>query len=659
MRHLAVIAALVVSVSAHAQQPLRQSGNVTPGHMTCWTTTNVVQDCGTPSTPFPNTLGMVTGNQVGSAINSMKGGNYNQFYTGVTPDGTAHIGVQKFGTGAPTSHMQMEIDGVVYPFPTFPVPIINGNWFFAINFGVKADGVTSDDTAMSNAVNACALAGGILWLPPGKILLTGAATINLRDCHLIGSGVMIGIQGDAGSSGTTFLLTSTTTKPFNIGSSWGISGVQFYWPNQTTGTTSYPPLFSAATETTQTGGWYVDHSTFVNCYDCFAVAGGPFEITDSYIYAMRDAFRVGNIGDSFRLNTIHFTPGPWYAITGNAAIAVVGNAAGSNAMFHAQAGGNNTVNLSAQNIGAFGWRYGINIDDGVTVAEADVSFALDTVGTVIETNSTGVWAGFSNVPLTGFAICQTLLNGGTVGGSAPCFHTNSASTLYFSGFNFLARGSLLVASGTSTTMKNVSGSVGGANDGTDYYFVHETSNPGGTTLVVQNSSAGGITSDTHVHGIKTDAALDSLVAQNNAFGFLNDAINAQSAPVTIITGNTSSGTTGSESIVHTSLASGGNGVIYANNVWDKPPTSLVSSCGSGATIHGAFAGFIMVGTGVTTACTLTLPWSPVGGGGGNCTFSAATTHITGSPSGAPPAWSIGSDADMQGTQIFFNCPGQQ
>ena len=48
-RLIACLLGLLVTTVAHAQS-VQQSGAVTPGHMTCWVTTGVVNDCGTPTT---------------------------------------------------------------------------------------------------------------------------------------------------------------------------------------------------------------------------------------------------------------------------------------------------------------------------------------------------------------------------------------------------------------------------------------------------------------------------------------------------------------------------------------------------------------------------------------------------------------------------------
>jgi hypothetical protein len=51
---------------------------------------------------------------------------------------------------------------------------------------LAADGVTSDDVALARAAEFCDSVGTRLVLPAGKILLTGAATIRLNHCSMVG-----------------------------------------------------------------------------------------------------------------------------------------------------------------------------------------------------------------------------------------------------------------------------------------------------------------------------------------------------------------------------------------------------------------------------------------------------------------------------------------
>lgn len=472
-------------------------------------------------------------------------------------------------------------------------------WLNAVDYGVKADGVTSDDVALKAAVDACAAKGATLILPPGQIMLSGATTINLQNCHLIGTGNLGPTLGVAGSFGTMFLITSTTVKPFNIGNSWAISGVNFFYPNQITGLTVYPPLLSPTTETTGTSGWYMDHVTLINPYDGIVAAGGAFEITDSYIYAMHHALRVANIGDSFRLNSIHFTPGPWFTMTNFTAPYT--NVLSSNVMIFAQTGGNNAINFAAWNIGSFGFGNFLKMGPNVTVGISEFDVALDGIGTVIDASaSNAIWAGFSSTPVRGVAGC-----------SDTCFKLGNNSTLFIDGWTGGAAKSFIESTGSNIYLSNalITG-VGSIADGGDYYVIHSTGNPGGEVISVQSSSMSGLPSSTKVHGIKTDVAASRLTVQNNGFIFFNDDMAFQTAGATnIITGNWSGGTQGAASFVLT----GTNGIVYESNQWDKPPVPVVAS-GFGTSPTLAVGndpkGFVInVGTGGTaTSGTITMPF---------------------------------------------------
>jgi hypothetical protein len=128
-----------------------------------------------------------------------------------------------------------------------------------------ADGVTSDDVALAKAAEACGAAGSRLVLPAGRILLTGAATIVLKHCAMVGAGTPAG--DNTGDYGTTILLTSETVPPFRLETGFQISGINFYWPNQKTGKTPYPPLFSDGGKEKGFNHGVIDNIVIVNAYD--------------------------------------------------------------------------------------------------------------------------------------------------------------------------------------------------------------------------------------------------------------------------------------------------------------------------------------------------------------------------------------------------------
>lgn len=647
------LAALLFGVvglgTAHAQQQAgcKQSGTVTPGHIATWTTNCVLQDGGTPTNPqITGGVGVASGNQQSICTQNSKSGAVSQLCLGSPPTG----GVLTFSTlgGGTPLPFQFVINGVTYTWP-FPSAPINVPFLAATSFGVVADGVTSNDVALANAVNACAAAGTALYLPPGQILLSGAATINLRNCAVHGVGVPGGLLGTPSSYGSMFLFTSISVKPFNIGSNWSMSDVNFFWPNQTVGTQFYPPLFSPVSETTSTTDWYLDHVNIINAYDGIVTGGGRFNVTDSNIYAMRDAFRVANIGDSFRLNGIHFTPGPWFTMTNFTAPYT--NVSSTNVILHAQAGGNNTINFSAVNIGAFAWGTSVKIDASVTVGETEFDGLFDTIQTMIDASASGaVWAGYSQTPIRGSAGCFS-----------TCFKLGATGTLFIDGWTGGSSKTFVESAGASVYLSNVfAPGVGSIADGNDYYFVHLTANPGGGAVIsLRNNSTTGVPSSVKVHGLTTDVAAARLIIQNSDFSFFNDVINAQSASTTVIQGNWSIGTQGSQSLIASSLATGGHGISYSNNVWDKPPQATITAgFGTGPTIQGGFSGVIFAGTGSTTGGSFQLPFVPIGPAGGSCNFTPSIgSNISASVSGSPPTWNILSENNIAGGQLFYNCGG--
>ena len=141
-----------------------------------------------------------------------------------------------------------------------------------IHPNLAGDGVTSDDVALAKAAAACDAAGTKLVLPAGKILLTGAATVVLNHCAMMGVGAPAG--DNSGEYGTTILLTSETVPPFQLEAGWQISGINFYWPNQTTGRTPYPPLLSDGGRGKGFNHGVIHDIVIINAYDGMTTTPG-------------------------------------------------------------------------------------------------------------------------------------------------------------------------------------------------------------------------------------------------------------------------------------------------------------------------------------------------------------------------------------------------
>jgi hypothetical protein len=483
--------------------------------------------------------------------------------------------------------------------------------------GLAADSVTSDDVALKAAVDACAAKGGRLILPPGKILLTGAATINLQSCTLQGSGFPAGSTTTA-SLGTTILLTSTSVKPFIVGKNWSVVGVNFYWPNQLDGLTVYPPLFSddGLNEVSRA---YIDKVVIVNAYDAFkqttsAISWGDLTITNSEIYAVHDRLSISNTGGSFVLSNLLDGPGAWFSMCPACKASGGNNAAANNRWLHVTAGP--AVTISTVNINTFAWRYGILIDAGGNLANSVMNFNFDGMGTLVDASSGGNYAVQNK--LTGYnsncGIISYATNPPTGTGNTPCFNMGGNSSLTLDNFTGgTAQGSYILASGGIVKVLNSNlGGIGLIADGSDYYMIHVTAGTALTELTVQNTVLAGRTSDVHVHGIVSDSTqIARLMVQNSSFGQFNEGISVPYPQTSIITSNYSVNTTGASSV----LFSGSGFTNFSNNQFDKTPQVVIASgFGTGPTMFTGNEPTIFqlrVGTGGTASSgVVTLPFTP-------------------------------------------------
>jgi hypothetical protein len=533
------------------------------------------------------------------------------------------------------------------------------NAIYAIAYGVKADGVTSDDAAMKAAFDDCATKGATLYLPFGEIKMTGVAgPITLQNCHVEGTGVIAGETALA-THGTMLLLTSTTIKPFIAGSNWAWSGTNFFWPNQTTGSVVYPPLFNIQAGS---GGckWRFFHNVVVNAYDFLddtpgtGYCEGEWNIHDNILYVMHYGISSAGQGDTIFVNNNQFSPGAWFNVDPVNSPSAWLVARANNWMFHVKGGTAFAWNIIAKSNAFFSWRGAFLLDATATVGISDVNMTTDFVSTLIDTSSGGTWATGNTFSVTGN--CQYF---GT-GHAPPCFNLGLGSIVEVRDSVFVAAGSAFETAGSNVTLQssNITG-IGAQNDGTEYYGVHYTGGSGGEQIIIQDSTIQGnlLSNKAHVHGITTDVAPSRLVIQNNRMNFLNEVIDIQTAATTIITGNWAVGTNGASSV----LISGTGGVQYANNDFDKGPNATLANCGGATVAQGAFSGFFTVGpTNPTTTCDMTFPFNLLGAGGGACQFGpSSNTNLWANVSGAPATWAIRSSADIHSQNVFFNCRAAQ
>jgi hypothetical protein len=444
-----------------------------------------------------------------------------------------------------------------------------------IHPNLAADGITSDDVALAKAAAKCDAAGTRLVLPAGQILLTGAATIVLNHCAMMGVG---GPAGDhTGNYGTTILLTSETVPPFRLETGWQISGINFYWPNQSTGKMPYPPLFSDGGKTRGFKHGVIDNIVIVNAYDGMTITpgggSGDVKISNSTMWAYHYLFNLTNTGDSWALSNNRFTPGPLLNICSfsQACEAAINEANRVNALFHITAGGG--VTLVVHSTETFSWRYGILIDPGALLGGSIFDVAWDGMGTLIDSSSGWRYA-FQNNFTGSMSRCGIVVYGGASTGSTPCFNLGVGSGLFI--HDFRTDGSsgswLLGAGGNVVDMDNVYiAAVGTADEGDDYYVVAFATPT--NSLVARNSHFGALPSNTHAHGINLRTnTMGNTIIQNCVFSFMNDLITGTTNNRVILTGNTSFNTTNSGPSVD---LRGTGSMVYVGNYWDVPPTALL------------------------------------------------------------------------------------
>lgn len=540
----------------------------------------------------------------------------------------------------------------------YPSAIINGA---APPYNIVGDGVTSNDVGMAAALAACAAKGTTLLLPPGKILLSGAGatTSQLRNCAVIGAGFTAGATISVPSFGTTILLTSTTIKPFIVGTNWSVSGINFYWPNQATGTTVYPPLFSDD-GVHQVALFTVHDINIINAYDGFAATPGVdwsgFKVTTSYMWALHDLFRLNTSSDSFSLTNLHLTPGSWDSICGNSCNTAIDAGSAVNSIIHATNSSGGGLEFTMKGFETYAWRYGIKLDASAEIGGSDIDGLWDGTGSIIDSTSGGSYN--QQGVMRGYFVCGRLSPYTSSSTSnAPCFNMGANGGLTVQDFYAgQVTGSFIKTLGANVFLRSGGvDTIGQQRDGTDYYLIDATAAATTTNIVMQSIRADGQNADAHSHGVSGGAVnLAYVLLQDSQLFTFNDDVTLASPTTTIVQNMSSGGTNGTSSFT---IGTSGT-LIYSGNSWDKPPVATVTSCGSGASAVGGLSGAILVGSTVTTtSCSLHLPINT--STTGICTFwSNAGIAITGGPSGTPPVWGLGFGADAHSSVVYYNCGPQ-
>lgn len=189
MNRLVAFLLLLLASQAQAQSPVRQSGTVTPRHAACWTTTGVIQDCGTAASPFLTSIGTLGQGPTICASSAATTGAYNQLCLGANTSSAAQITLQNFG-GASAQNLEFVINGSTFTLPTSssPLPITQGGTGASTAAGARTN-LGLGTMAVQNA-NAVAITGGSVTGMPTPTANSDVATKEYVDATATGLTVL-------------------------------------------------------------------------------------------------------------------------------------------------------------------------------------------------------------------------------------------------------------------------------------------------------------------------------------------------------------------------------------------------------------------------------------------------------------------------------------
>jgi hypothetical protein len=239
------------------------------------------------------------------------------------------------------------------------VPIVLDTWCNANGHPIHRDGITDDSGCVAAAVVYAESVNAELQIPSGgPILLAGGSQVILNNITMFSNDYED--RGNVyGHQGAVFWMTDTAKSPFTLGNnSVTVQGINFFWPNQPNSNVTpivYPALFSPS-PTGLTQAFKFRHSTVINAYnflDFNAATIGTVDIGDSNIWAVNNAFMLGNVPEVFFIHDCLFSLGVgagstsplalWYSQHGTFAV-ISGLAA-----------------INAVDVYVFGSRYGVHV----------------------------------------------------------------------------------------------------------------------------------------------------------------------------------------------------------------------------------------------------------------------------------------------------------
>lgn len=447
-------------------------------------------------------------------------------------------------------------------------------------------GAGGDDSML--VAQACADlrgTGAAIHVPSDCRLLMGPAarlagrTPTLDSVGLISDGVRDGGEGGIyGTRGGTILLTDTGGPAFIAKRNWTLRGLTFFWPAQIEDAQAprvFPPLLAGVgalaggpNEVTQ---WRFIDNDVVNAWHLIDLSGdisGGFQMRGNRIFTLDAALILGWMPVESFVSDNQFSPNAFgvsaklrdYAATQGTIIKVVGNGTATVRAAHS------VDALMLSNNATFGFGFGIRVAGGCLNTSAVTGCYWDGVGSVLSVESGGLIAGLTITGGNWFT--------GIYGNSATVTTAVSVATDSTLGSDLTITGvNAEFTTGAIVDWRGASGSLRISGMHAPYV---QSSGAAPSNPAIHFASASGFLSiegsNLIAYGTATGPAISveqsaTMLLTGNRFARWAAPISVTASAITAtITGNISSGTTGSAAYI-------GSAAIYlpsVGNAWDKP-----------------------------------------------------------------------------------------
>lgn len=228
---LIYVCLMILSTFTLAQQGVKQSGRVTPGHASTWTTNGVIGDAGTSAQGLLSSIG-VTASGPGICQNSGPvSGPYNQICLSTTQTGGGQLSL--WNRNGATGGLSLVLNGNVQGLPTVTVPTTPGGFTCFLNTSGQLGNCTVGANPVfgpvsSTATNFAVFAdgtGALLANGPSQtggitatMLASGAASTNIGALGGVLGGTLPNPTMAAGAAATNIgtlggVLTGTLPNP--------------------------------------------------------------------------------------------------------------------------------------------------------------------------------------------------------------------------------------------------------------------------------------------------------------------------------------------------------------------------------------------------------------------------------------------------------------